>query len=101
MTGPSRTRARDVVVAGSPEEALLASVALLRHLGARITRYDAEAGTLEARLRRWLRPASIRLRAAAEGALVTRVSVESDALGGGLLFRRFRGGLLQLTGRPA
>jgi len=27
--------------------------------------------------------------------------VESDALGGGLLFRRFRGGLLQLTGRPA
>jgi hypothetical protein len=101
MTGPSRTRARDVVVAGPPDEALLASVALLRHLGARITRYDAEAGMLEARLRRWRRPASIRLRAAAEGALATRVSVESDALGGGLLFRRLRGGLLQLTGRPA
>jgi len=101
MTGLSRPRARDVVVAGSPDEALLASVALLRHLGARITRYDAEAGTLEARLRRWLWPASIRLWAAAEGELATRVSVESNALGGGLLFRRFRGGLLQLTGRPA
>ena len=100
MTGLSRPRARDVVVAGSPDEALLASVALLRHLGARITRYDAEAGTLEARLRRWLWPASIRLQAAAEGELTTRVSVESDALGGRLLFRRFRGGLLQLTGRP-
>jgi hypothetical protein len=92
---------REIVVAGSPDEALLASIALLRHLGARITRYDAEAGTLEARLRRWIRPASIRLRAAAEGETATRVSVESDALGGGLLIRRFRGGLLQLAGRPA
>ena len=92
---------RDVVVAGSPDEALLASIALLRHLGARITRYDAEAGTLEARLRRWIGPASIRLRAAAEGDSATRVSVESDTLGGRLLFRRFRGGLLHLAGRPA
>ena len=92
---------RDIVVAGSPDEALLASIALLRHLGARITRYDAEAGTLEARLRRWLRPGSIRLHAAAEGETATRVSVESDALGGSLLFRRFRGGLLELAGRPA
>jgi len=101
MTWPIRSRARDVVVAGSPDEALLASIALLRHLGARITRYDAEAGTLEARLRRGLWPASIRLRAAPEGDTATRVSLESDALGGGLLLRRFRGGLLQLAGRPA
>jgi hypothetical protein len=92
---------RDIVVAGPPDEALLASIALLRHLGARITRYDAEAGTLEARLRRWLGPASIRLRAAAEGERATRVSVESNALGAALLFRRVRGGLLQLAGRPA
>ena len=92
---------RDVVVAGPPDEALLASIALLRHLGARITRYDAEAGTLEARLRRWLGPASIRLRAEAEGERATRVRVESDALGAALLFRRVRGGLLQLAGRPA
>ena len=101
MIWPTRTRVDDVIVAGSPDEALLVSVALLRHLGAHITRYDVEAGTLEARLRRWLRPASIHLRAAAEGSLVTRVSVESDALGSRLLFRRFRGGLLQLAGRPA
>src|SRR6185503_9309576 len=101
MTWPIRPRARDIVVAGSPEEALLASITLLRHLGARITRYDAEAGTLEARLRRWLRPASIRLRAAPEGEGATRVSLESDALGSGLLFRRLRGGLLQLAVRPA
>lgn len=101
MSWPTRARARDVVVAGAPDEVLLHAVVLLRHLGAHITRLDAEAGTLEARLPRWLRPTSIRLRAAAEGTETTRVSLESDALGGGLMFRRFRGGLLQLTGRPA
>ena len=100
MSWPTRARARDVVVAGAPDEVLLHAVVLLRHLGAHITRLDAEAGTLEARLRRWLRPTSIRLRAAAEGTETTRVSLESDALGAGLMFRRFRGGLLQLTGRP-
>jgi hypothetical protein len=101
MTWPSRARARDVVVAGPPDEVLLHSAVLLRHLGARITRLDTEAGTLEARRRRWLRPVSIRLRAAAEGAEATRVSLESDALAVGFMFRRFRGGLLQLTGRPS
>jgi hypothetical protein len=101
MSWPTRARARDVVVAGPPDEVLLHAVVLLRHLGAHITRLDAEAGTLEARLRRWPRPASIRLRAEAEGAHTTRVSLESDALGGGLVFRRFRGGLLHLAGRPA
>ena len=101
MSWPTRARARDVVVAGPPDEVLLHAVVLLRHLGARITRLDAEAGTLEARLRRWLRPASLRLRAAAEGAETTRVSLESDGLGGGLMFRRLRGGLQQLAERPA
>ena len=101
MSWPTRARARDVVVAGAPDEVLLHAVVLLRHLGAHITRLDAEAGTLEARLPRWLRPTSIRLRAAAEGTETTRVSLESDALGAGLMFRRFRVGLLQLTGRPA
>lgn len=89
-------RARDVVVAAQPDEALLASVAVLRHLGARITRYDAEAGTLEARVRRFLRPALICLRTAPEGE-ATRVSVWSDALAWAPMFRRFRGGLLQVT----
>jgi hypothetical protein len=89
-------RPRDVVVAVQPDEALLASVAVLRHLGARITRYDAEAGTLEARLRRYWRSALIRLRAEADGA-ATRLTVESDALGWAPLFRRFRGGLLHVV----
>jgi hypothetical protein len=101
MSWPTRARVRDVLVAGPPDEVLLHAVVLLRHLGAHITRLDAEAGTLEARVRHWLRPASIRLRAAAEGAESTRVSLESDALGGGLILRRFRGGLQQLAGPPA
>ena len=90
------SRARDVVVTAQPDEALLASVAVLRHLGARITRYDAEAGLLEARLRRFLRPALIRLRAETDGA-ATRVRVESDALAWAPMFRRFRGGLLDVV----
>ena len=95
-----RSRARDVVVAAQPDEALLASVAVLRHLGARITRFDAEAGTLEARVRRFLRPALIRLRAETDGA-ATRVSVESDALAWAPMFRRFRGGLLHVVKDPS
>jgi hypothetical protein len=90
------SRARDVVVPLQPDEALLASVAVLRHLGARITRYDAEAGTLEAHLRRFLRPALIRLHAEAEGP-ATRVHVQSDALAWAPMFRRFRGGLLDVV----
>jgi hypothetical protein len=90
------TRARDVIVPAQPDEALLASMAVLRHLGARITRYDAEAGTLEARVRRWLRPTLIRLRAEPDGA-ATRLTVESDALAGAAMFRRFRGGVLHVV----
>jgi hypothetical protein len=89
-------RADDVVVTAQPDETLLASVAVLRHLGARITRYDAEAGTLEARVRRFLRPALIRLRAEADGD-ATRLYVESDALGWRPMFRRFRGALLDVV----
>ena len=89
------SRAHDVVVPAQPDEALLASVAVLRHLGARITRFDAEAGTLEARVRRFLRPALIRLRAEPAGP-ATRVRVESDALAWAPMFRRFRGGLLNV-----
>ena len=90
------SRARDVVVAAQPDVALLASVAVLRHLGARITRYDAEAGTLEARVRRFLRPSLIRLRAEPDGE-ATRLRVESDALAWAPMFRRFRGGLLDVV----
>ena len=93
---PRLPRVHDVVVSAQPDEALQASVAVLRHLGARITRYDAEAGTLEARVRRFLRPALIRLRAEAEGE-TTRVRLESDALVWTPMFRRFRGGLLDVV----
>jgi hypothetical protein len=86
-------RSHDVVVDAQPDQALLASIAVLRHLGARITRYDVEAGTLEARVRRFWRSALIRLRADAAGA-GTRLTVESDALGWTPMFRRFRDALV-------
>ena len=38
-----------LTVSAEADAALLASAAALRRLGARITRYDAEAGTLEAK----------------------------------------------------
>ena len=95
MSWLARARARDVVVAAEPDVVLMHGVAVLRRLGARITRYDAEAGTAEARLRRFARPALIRLRAEADGA-VTRLRVETDALVWAPMFRRFRGDVLLL-----
>jgi hypothetical protein len=96
MPWRARPRVRDVVVAAQPDDVLLHGVAVLRRLGARITRYDAEEGTAEARLRRFTRPALIRLRAEATGTAATRLRVESDALGWAPMFRRFRGDLLRL-----
>jgi hypothetical protein len=95
----ARTRARDVVVAAQPDDVLLQGVAVLRRLGARITRYDVEEGTAEARLRRFARPAVIRLRAEAAGTSATRLHVESDAVAWALMFRRFRGALLLVERR--
>jgi hypothetical protein len=95
MSWLGRTHTRDVVVAAQPEDVLLHGVAVLRRLGARITRYDVEAGTAEARLRRFTRPALIRLWAEAAGSR-TRLHVESDAVVWGPVFRRFRGDLLLL-----
>jgi hypothetical protein len=92
----ARTRARDVVVAAEPDVVLMHGVAVLRRLGARITRYDAQAGTAEARLRRLTRPALIRLHAEPTGAAGTCLHVESDALVWAPMFRRFRGDLLLL-----
>jgi hypothetical protein len=74
-----------VLVAADPESALLSSAAALRRLGARITRYDTEAGTLEARVP----PLGhrVRLRTTIEDAATTRVRVEGDA---STVVRRFR-----------
>jgi hypothetical protein len=90
---------RDLIVAAEPDAVLLHGVAVLRRLGARVTRYDVEEGTAEARLRRWPRPALVRLRVEAEGG-GTRLHVESDGLGWPLLFRRFRGDVRLLEQRP-
>jgi hypothetical protein len=100
MFWPARSRGRDVVVAAQPDDALFHGVAVLRGLGARITRYDIEARTAEARLRRFTRPALVRLRAVPAGAAATRLHVESDALGWASMFRRIRGALLRVE-RPA
>ena len=96
MAWPPRARARDVVVAAPPDAVLLYGVTVLRRLGARITRYDGDEGTAEARLRRFMRPALIRLRAEASGAAATCLHVESDALAWAPMFRRFRIDLLRL-----
>jgi hypothetical protein len=75
-------------------------VAVLRRLGAPITPNDAEAGTAQARLRCFTRPALVRLHAQATGAAATPQHVESEALAWAATFRRFRGDLLLLE-RPS
>src|SRR5438552_12312186 len=86
-----RGDAASVLVSGEPDVALLSSAAALRRLGARITRYDVDAGTLEARLPSG--SAVLRLRAAAADARTTRVELEGDA-GARHVVRRFRATLV-------
>ena len=62
-----------LVVAAEPDAALLASAAALRRLGARITRYDTEAGTLEATSA----GDTVRLAITAQGAEQSRVEIAS------------------------
>jgi hypothetical protein len=84
-----RRRPSAILVAAEPDVALLSSAAALRRLGARITRYDSEAGTLEAEVA----PAGVvRVRAAVEHEGTTRVHLEGDAATRGVI-RRFRGAL--------
>jgi hypothetical protein len=83
-----RRRARAaVLVAAEPEAALWSSAAALRRLGARITRYDGENGTLEARVD--TSSAVVRVRADAADDGTTRVRLEGDPRAGGVI-RRFR-----------
>lgn len=79
-----RGRTATVFIVAEPDVALLSSAAALRRLGARITRYDTERGTLEARA---AAARVIRLRAAAHDATTTRIDLEGDA---GATIRRFR-----------
>ena len=83
-----RGRAATILVTADPESALLSSAAALRRLGARITRYDAETGTIEARMS----PTAgiVRLRADANDARTTRLRLEGDVPA---VIRRFRDAL--------
>ena len=94
--GPRRLT---LVVAAGVDEALLASAAALRQLGARITRYDAEVGALEARRIASDASAMISIRVMPETGTATRLTVESDAADSPTVFRRFRSALT--TGTPA
>ena len=85
-----RGRAMTLVVAGDPDAALLGSAAALRRLGARITRYDSEGGTLEARVAGG--DGRVRLRTSANGADATLVELEGDPRARRIV-RRFRGAL--------
>src|SRR5438874_11853179 len=85
-----RGDAARVLVSGEPDVVLLSSAAALRRLGARITRYDVETGTPEARLASGL--ATLRLRATAADERTTRVELEGDA-GARHVVRRFRAAL--------
>ena len=83
-----RSRRRVFATAAPPDEALLLAVAVLRHVGARITRYDIEAGALEARLTRWGREGVVRVSAAGEAP--TTITVQSDVSGGRAIERLLR-----------
>lgn len=74
-----------VFVPGVPEEVLLRGARALRRLGARITRYDAEEGTLEAQARRWQTAGLVRFRVEDGGRGLSRVRIEGEWAGGGWL----------------
>ena len=77
-----------MLVAAEPDTALLSSAAALRRLGARITRYDSEAGTLEAQMS----SATVRVRTSPAEEGVTHVYLEGDGAARGVV-RRFRAAL--------
>ena len=86
LIGARRRGPTILTVAAEPETALLASAAALRRLGARIARYETEAGRLEARLG----AERIRLAATRAGEDTSRLHVETDGPGAGALVRRLR-----------
>ncbi len=89
------------MVTAAPEDALFRSVAALRQMGARITRYDVEACTLEARTSGYV-PAVIRLAATPEAG-GARLVVESETarrLDFGASARRLRWLLSALARMP-
>lgn len=69
---------RELVVRAAPEDVVYRASLALRRLGARVIRYDARAGTLEARAGRRLLPEVVRVNARPEGEGATRVSIGTD-----------------------
>lgn len=88
----------EVVIDAAPDDVLHDGMSVLRRLGGRITRYDIEQQTLEARLPRWGRSATIQLRAALVDGGV-RLRLEGEDLGWWQR-RRLRAELGRLARRP-
>lgn len=74
-----------------PAEALYLPMRALRRVGARITRYDAEEGTLEAWAVRWRAVGVVRVRTEEVGAGVSRVRATSEPAEGPRVLARVAG----------
>ncbi len=70
--------ARELVLSAPPEEIVYRAALALRRLGARVVRYDAEAGTLEARAGRRVLPETVRVCARTHGGEATRVVIDTE-----------------------
>ena len=86
----ARTRTITLLVAADPDAALMASAQALKRLGARIIRYDGDAGALEARRGSGADAALLSVRAAGEREGATRLHVESLDRRARELLREFR-----------
>src|SRR5258708_9192151 len=71
--------ARELVVRAAPEDVVHRASLALRRLGARVIRYDARAGTLEARAGRRLPPGVVPVTASPAGEGATRVGIGTAA----------------------
>ena len=81
--------ATELQVAADVDGAMLSSAAALRRLGATITRYETDAGRLEARSRAD-GDGRISLTITGEGESLARMRIESDVTDARRFFRRFR-----------
>ena len=82
----ARPASRQLLAPAAPDEVLLQGVAVLRAVGARIVRYEAEAGTLEATVAPWSVTGVVRLTAVVDGT-GARVRIDREAPGSGPLLR--------------
>lgn len=83
-------RAAELEVAADVEGAMLGSAAALRRLGATITRYEVDAGVLEARTRMGAGSGLISVTIIEEGDRLAHMRIESDIADARRFFRQFR-----------